>query len=228
MIKNWKKFTAVDDTPADGKTARAISSNWAYDRAVLDTAHAADLAAHTQSFYSIPTVGNYYLGGLFYRGASSKVAPGVNVIAFMPYTVPRAMTFDRIATHVGTAGTSGALLRIGVYSTANTWVPVTLLLDSGEIDVTGATIQEVTISGNLSLAKGNYMTCLLGNNATTSLYMALAGAGFMGNKNDFTDVVPRSRTKAHTYAALPTSPPTSGFGDGAYGWLIGLRVLSLD
>lgn len=33
MLKNWKKFTAVDDTPQNGKTARAVSSNWAFDLA---------------------------------------------------------------------------------------------------------------------------------------------------------------------------------------------------
>lgn len=39
MLRNWKKFVAVDDTPQDGKTARAVSSNWAYN-------HNADIDAH--------------------------------------------------------------------------------------------------------------------------------------------------------------------------------------
>ena len=38
MLRNWKKFTAADDTPQDGKTARAISSNWAYNHAAGDYA----------------------------------------------------------------------------------------------------------------------------------------------------------------------------------------------
>ena len=47
-VKYRMRRVAIDDTPQDGKTNRGVSSNWAYDRAVLDAAHAALFGLHTK------------------------------------------------------------------------------------------------------------------------------------------------------------------------------------
>lgn len=65
---------------------------------------------------------------------------------FVMFVVPKTITVDRIGAEVTSAGTAGAVVRLGIRNAAVDGLPGTLLLDAGTIDGTSATFQEITIS----------------------------------------------------------------------------------
>lgn len=86
--------------------------------------------------------------GLF--GTSN--AQGNNVMRASPFYLPRTQTFVKIGTEITSAGSAGALIRLGIYADNGNLLPGALVLDAGTIDGTvlaTATPGEITISENL-------------------------------------------------------------------------------
>lgn len=87
------------------------------------------------------------LGG--YMAPPAVVSTGTRAegnLELSPLLVMKAATIDRIGLEVTSSGTSGAVVRLGIYATSSTGVPGDLVVDAGTIDGTSATVQEITIS----------------------------------------------------------------------------------
>lgn len=92
------------------------------------------------------------------------VAGGGRMFA-VPWVCPRAMTITRLGAEPATAGPSGAVMRLGIY-TDNNGLPGSLVLDAGTINATSTTYQEITISQALA--------------ANTRYWFAMAAQGASG------------------------------------------------
>lgn len=69
----------------------------------------------------------------------------------IPFYLPKETTFDRIACEVVTAGTAGAVVRLGIRQSGSDGMPSTLELDAGTVVADGTTgIKEKTISQTLA------------------------------------------------------------------------------
>lgn len=99
-----------------------------------------------------PVLGWIGMGGNF---SSSNVAMFNNsLIAFSPLLLAGTASFDQIGLRVQTAGTTGTLIRLGVYSSGPDGAPLTRLIDAGTVtgDSTGTkaiTIPALTLTAGL-------------------------------------------------------------------------------
>lgn len=91
--------------------------------------------------------------GVYYAvsGATTSTYTGTLTSIYMtPMYIPQKTTLTKIGINVATAGTTGALIKLGIYNNSTTAttgdVPTTLLLDAGTVasDTTG--YKEITIS----------------------------------------------------------------------------------
>lgn len=87
-------------------------------------------------------------------GAVATAATGNGSLRLAPWRVERAITIDRLAVEVTTAGEAGSVFRLGAYGDSSGY-PGALLVDGGTVagDTTGA--KEVTITA-LVLTPGLY------------------------------------------------------------------------
>jgi hypothetical protein len=101
---------------------------------------------------------NYALPGWYTPSGLTSSAGGfrfANTIYWTPIYVAKSAVFDRIGIHVGTAGTSGSVTRLGIYTAdASTLMPSTLVQDFGTVASDSNGQKDVTI--NLTLAAGTY------------------------------------------------------------------------
>lgn len=67
----------------------------------------------------------------------------------VPILVPADVTVDRIACEVVSAGTTGSVIRMGIYENAN-FAPSNLVLDAGTVSGETTGIKTITISQTLS------------------------------------------------------------------------------
>lgn len=81
-------------------------------------------------------------------GTANTLNIAVNRAHAVPFVTSQAMTITRLGAEV-TSGSSGALVRLGIYSDSS-GLPGTVLLDAGTINGASATYQEITISQPLS------------------------------------------------------------------------------
>lgn len=168
--------------------------------------HAADLDAHTRNPWEIARTGEY----VWYQAMQGSGTPAMtaNQLYAIPFTVPRAITIDRLAVEV-TTGADGKYVRVGVYNNGTNLYPGTLNTDVGTALVTNTGIKAVTITGNLSLTKGLYWMAIV-SDGTPSLrgcafYYCLAGQ----LATDFSKLQHGWKV-AFTYAALPDPFTTGG------------------
>lgn len=91
--------------------------------------------------------GLYYLNGA--KGDEVDKQPADGVTYLMPFFVPENATYDRIAAGIKIAGSSGSVLRLGIWNN-DAGMPGTLVLDAGTVsgEATGAAV--ITISQALS------------------------------------------------------------------------------
>jgi len=87
-------------------------------------------------------------------GPNSALTTTADLLIVSPIFFSQAVTLDRIAARVNTAGSSGSVVRLGIYGSTSTMFPGALALDAGTIDGTSATTQEINIS--ITLPAGVY------------------------------------------------------------------------
>lgn len=139
-----------------------------------------------------------------------------------PFFVPTSMTFDQFAINVDTAGASTQQI-VGIYTDVGGY-PTTLVLSSGNIATTTIGVKTVTI--NQTLAAGVYWLVRSGDPAaaTPNLIVATAPAlSFLGHADTLTGGNAFSWEADFTYAALPTTFPTTNRLTGTRGSGVFLR-----
>lgn len=185
--------------------------------------HAANLDAHTRNLLTQWLVGQYYFP---YSGAATVNDLAANYIFAQPLHIARALTIDRIACHITVQ--AGQKIRMGIYADNGSTYPGTLIKDAGEITLSAAGVQAITLNPVISLAKGLYWTCITSNGtptiralSSTALYPSPMGimATAFNNPN-------ASYAKDLAYAALPNSFPT-GAALAYYYYLVLVRIASL-
>lgn len=158
---------------------------------------------------------------------SASVPSGVTAVAdtltAVPVVLPANMTIDRLAIKMSTAGTAGALARVGIYaptSTADIY-PSALVVDSGAIAVDTTTAQMATVSAALTAGTCYWFAHVFQSVATMPIYQANSfnTSMLLVNTTDLT--AKRSLSVAFTYAALP-DPYTAG---GALGTEVPSTIL---
>lgn len=161
--------------------------------------------------------GNYYAG----RGVSVttyQTAQGVMRLSMLH--VGRNCTINEIGVEVTTAGSAGALLRLGIYR-INKWVEGTaeLLVDAGTVDASSAGYKSITIGQYVPVGETLLLAVVAqGAPATLPIVRGTSGtipaigatapltvsqAGIVGSgQNGVTDALPAS----HTISAAGTVP----------------------
>lgn len=80
----------------------------------------------------------------------------------------RSCTLDRLGVHVTSAGTSGAVVRLGLRSwDTATGLPGAVLVDGGTADATGTGLVEVTISQAVTAGTPYFLTAVIQGGAGT-------------------------------------------------------------
>lgn len=130
---------------------------------------------------AIPTTyGGAFRSGYYYftsPGQLSSVAPTAGFSYAQPWIVPATVSIAKMGCEVTSAGGSGSVVRIGVWSDTGAGYPNALLLDAGTIDGTSVTVQDITLGSALILGPGLYWVstaCQVGTTAT--LRTSLQGA----------------------------------------------------
>jgi hypothetical protein len=98
--------------------------------------------------------GSYYWAG--HQHGSAPVAITAAQLRLTPYYVASPLTIAAIGMSVTGAGGAGSVVRIGIYSDNGAGYPGALFSDCGTIDGTSATVQEIDVNPDLSLARGLY------------------------------------------------------------------------
>ena len=115
--------------------------------------------------------------GLYHAGLTASgmapLATAANTIDILPFYVPVAQSFDRVAVNVTTAAAGNA--RLGIYADSGAVYPGTLVLDAGV--VTTGTTGIRWLEANLTLLPGLYWLARL-QDATPSL-QGLASTGML-------------------------------------------------
>jgi len=176
-------------------------------------AHEADLDAHTRNLWEVRrTTAIYYPPQIGTRpgGATGTVLDAANRLFAMPFPIAVDRTADRIVCNVTVQ--AGQKIRMGIYSNGVNMAPGTLLLDAGEVTLSG--IGEIAITIDQALPKGLYWVALVSD-----------GTPAIREVNTNCLPLPGSGTNgvyvAHTYGALPDPFGAANFHYRA--WFFGLR-----
>ena len=206
----------VDDTPVNGQLAHGVTSNWAFD-------HAADLDAHTRNALEKLKTGRYhtFLGG--YSDTDNLTADRLTSV---PIVVPRNMTIDRIAVDV--TAQAGQKIRLGIYNDGTNLYPGTLLLDAGEITLSGTGVNAITI--DQALTKGVYWLAIISDGTPTvrSWNPFRGEPTVLGRDTASFNYRVANAYKADSYGALPDPFPASGSQNGLEPVTMAVRIASLD
>lgn len=124
----------------------------------------------SSTIYPIDTAlktGEYYPIGMFQSIVANDGTQAINRLLVAPWVVYRTQRYDRIAVYVSTNGTSGSVMRLGIYNEGSDGLPGTVLLDAGTvaIDTGAASIKAITI--DLTINPGRYWSasCVQGANS---------------------------------------------------------------
>lgn len=168
------------------------------------------------------TTGKGYVTGQYYgptiggfSATPTTLALANTDLVFMPFVPDVTRTFPAISVYNTSAAESGNKARLGVYSSTN-GQPSALLVDAGEITLTGAAaIRDLTATIALSVGR-LYFTCIH-TNAAFTVRALTPGAG--GTEASIRLGQPSSNLASaanlsatfyanQAYGALPSTPPT--------------------
>lgn len=188
-------------------------------------AHKLVLDAHTRNLHEIVRTGTYVFP---YYSEDTTVNLVAGTFLAAPFSVPRAMTFDRIGIYVATADVSGTpdkTAYLGIYNDGTNLYPGTLVKDAGTVLVNATGIVAATLSPSVSLDKGLYWVALV-SNGTPTLRAAYLGAPLIGLYSTW-QIAQGAWKIASSYGALPATFPASG-ATHQDAPLIAMRVETLD
>lgn len=186
--------------------------------------HEALLDVHTKNLYERIRIGGYIEGLIF--GVPDLFTLVANKLYGNPCMIARDITVDRITLEVTTSAAGS--VRIGIYNmgTGDDLYPSSLVLDAGEVDVSGTEMKTITI--NQALPKGNYYLAYL-SDVTPILRGARPIYTPLGRQEHAFSAYYKSLYIATlNYGVLP-DPFTAG-GTTSYNIMpiISIRVSSLD
>ena len=228
MSPEWGRY---DQAKADADIAvhAALAITHGATDALADQAdiavHAAILNAHTQDIYQLVRTGEYLIMPWGYPDIQPITA---DTLYASPLWIPRAITADRLAIQVSTAGASGKAARLGIYNDGTNLYPGTLLLDAGTVAVDSTGVKAITISQ--ALTKGLYWVVVVSNGAPEirGQRAIFSPIGFITTPSlEFSDPCALWQV-AFTYAALPDPFTASGTKSTFRALHVPPRVLSLD
>ncbi|SRR6266498_1688756 len=93
-------------------------------------------------------VGRYYPAGSAQGPATNALT--LSQMVLVPFEAGEVFTADRITCEVTVAGTTGNVVRMGIYSSDADGLPSVLLVDAGAVDATIAGGKEIAISTKLN------------------------------------------------------------------------------
>jgi hypothetical protein len=119
--------------------------------------------------------GSYYCAPSSSFTNETTYAMPLNQVHYVPFAVGEAVTVDRILASVTTAGSAGAVVRLGIYADTD-GKPAALLLDAGTIDSTTTGYKEIVISQALS-SGALYWVAVVAQVAACTLRAPASGNG---------------------------------------------------
>jgi len=163
----------------------------------------------------LPIQDAFHYGPFLARAPDSTVTLDslADLLIAQPFMSAQAKTWTRIGLSCQT-GNSGALARLGIYSSGADGLPDELIAGGTELDLSSSGELEETISVALA-ANTRYWLAFAGNaDAVAEISVWMIGASssdayslgrFMFGTEDFDDDTPVGVQKEFTYAALPAS-----------------------
>ena len=152
----------------------------------------------------------------------------------MPIVLPYAITINKLGCFIGTAGSAGSVIRLGIYqiTIANPYAPVltsayaTLIVDGGTLASTGTGQQSITLGTPQVVAAYTPFSvglCPQGTPATTpKVYteqQPTIGAGSpLGQNGILTNVPSGGVTVTAITGSLPATFTPTAVSQGANGW----------
>ena len=191
--------------------------------------HSLTLDAHTRDLVQTLITGQYYHQTLTHSsGVNYTIA--ANRLYAVPFLVGRALTVDRIAIFLVTAGAAGKKARLGIYKDGTNMYPGTLVLDAGTVDVDGAGSTLLAITISQALTKGLHWLVLVSDGAPVvgGMYVAAAGQHLLTGVQTNLSSYNGCWYVAFTYAALPDPFTAAGSFLGGEQPTIAVRILTLD
>ena len=187
--------------------------------------HAATLDAHTYNMQQKLKIGNYLIP--FYTvSASATLAMVADTLYLTPFFVARAMTIDRLAIQVTTAGAAGKIARLGIYKNSTNIYPGDLVIDAGTVAVDAIAVVAATI--NQVLTKGLYFMAAV-SDGTPEVRRWVPSFSPMGTFSTFFENIVEVYTKAAVGSGALANPCISGgIETYAKAILVTPRLLSLD
>lgn len=178
------------------------------------------------SIWRFRKIGNYFSSLMTGCTITTQSISSINSLRAFPFYVPKTTKFDRIAIRVTTAGGSGAVARIGIYSDNGDCYPVAKILDSGELSMEGTVPfnREVTIDVTLRGGKLYWLVVIVGGaTGTVVAAIPLASAmGILGTDSTLSGTTLLGYAVVQTYGALPANYP-----GGATAWALNVPLIAL-
>lgn len=117
-------------------------------------------------FGGLPT-GYYYATGQSYSVTTH--ATNLSQLRVHPWFVPHSISITKIGAEITTAGSTGAVVRLGIYADNGAGYPGALVLDAGTIDGTSQTVQDITLGAAQPLSRGLYWVGFAAQTATSTI-----------------------------------------------------------
>jgi hypothetical protein len=125
----------------------------------------------TEAYHGQLIAGRYYAPGSWVANQAGGQTNGGMSNAWMrasPFFLGQGHTFDRIQIEVTTAGSTGSVVRLGIYSSdPATQKPLNLLGDYGTVDCTTTGMKTIVI--NITLEPGLYWLTAVGQGSPTTV-----------------------------------------------------------
>lgn len=138
--------------------------------------------------YGAPHIG--YDTGLAYHPHYMLVGVGAGLTTtstrayYMPFFVAEAVTFSSIKTVNTGAGDNGDTYRVAIYANDGTAGPGTLILDAGQVTLTGASaVRTLSVSIDLTAYGGSWVWVMVHCNQAASMGEMTAVAATVGAQN---------------------------------------------
>ena len=133
--------------------------------------------------YATPSSGGGKPSAVFASGfwtsipgyTDSALALAQDVPLAVPIVTDQAVTITRLGIEVTSAGGAGSVVRLGIYADSS-GLPGSLVLDSGTINGTSATYQEITISQALSASTRYWLMAVAQVGGNVSVRSARGGS----------------------------------------------------